>query len=286
MAEDEEGFQYPVIHKENCAHCGLCLNACPAYNARFDKAILKKPRCYSAYASDECICRQSSSGGIFSLIANYVLSKGGVVFGAVSLKIDYVKHIKVSSYDELPPVRKSKYLQSDIGLSYRDAEEELKKDKVLLYTGTPCQIAGLRSFLGRDYDTLITCDLMCMGVPSAMVFRKFLLEMRNIYKSEPTAYYRDKSKGWAPVVFSMEFKNRSSVSFLYENNMYNHGFKAHLFQRPTCSLCKFASIPRIGDISLGDDWDYYRRFKYQKEKLQRGVSYIPAFNPEVQHLAQ
>jgi coenzyme F420-reducing hydrogenase beta subunit len=235
---------------------------------------LEMPKAYSTYALDEEICRQSSSGGIFSVIANQILTNGGVVFGAVWDGADYVKHTKISIIEELPPLRKSKYLQSDIRLTFREAKQELNQGKQIFFVGTPCQIAGLRTFLKKDYKKLFTADLICMGVQSSVMFRRFLAEKEIEHKSKAIAYYRDKSKGWAPVVFTLDFENGQSQHFQYETNVYNHGFKARLFNRPSCDFCPFAKHPRTGDITLGDDWDYYNKYKNQPEKLQRGVSYI------------
>jgi coenzyme F420-reducing hydrogenase beta subunit len=276
MFEDKEGFRYPQIDLKKCNYCGACLAACPANKAKYDNNILEEPYTYSTYALDNEICKESSSGGIFSLLANYVLAQQGMVFGAIWGGTDYVKHTKATNTKELAPLRKSKYLQSDIGFTFREVKAELKKNKLVLYVGTPCQIAGLRTFLQKDYENLFAADLICMGVQSSTIFRRFLAEKEVEYKSKPIAYYRDKSKGWAPVVFTMDFENGQSIHFQYETNIYNHAFKQRLICRPSCDFCPFAQRPRTGDITIGDDWFYYGTHKNDTEKLQRGMSYISA----------
>ena len=286
MQEDEEGFRYPKVDYEKCVYCGNCISSCPSVNYTVNKneATGVVPKAYSTYALDEEICMQSSSGGIFSLLAGYVLSQHGVVFGAIWEGSDYVKHVKASTAQELSPLRKSKYLQSDIGFTFREAKKELEQGKHVLFVGTPCQIAGLRLFLKNNYDNLFLADLICMGVQSSAIFRRFLKEKEVEHGSRPLFFYRDKSQGWSPVVFSIDFENGEKIQFEFDTNIYNHGFKARLIIRPSCDFCFFAKPPRFGDITLGDDWDYRDKYKNKNEKneqhsLKRGVSYI-AINTE------
>jgi len=274
MHEDEEGFRYPQIDYEKCNSCGNCVNSCPSVNyiTKDDRVNSLLPVAYSTYALDEEIRKQSSSGGVFSLLANYVLSQQGVVFGAVWEGIDYVKHIKAASIEELPPLRTSKYLQSDVGFTFRETKRELEQNKLVLFAGTPCQIAGLKTYLKKEYIKLITCDLVCHGVPSAKIFRKFLEEMNFLYNSKPVAYYRDGSKGKLPSLFTMDFENGQSITLHIQGNIFNHGFTANLFQRQPCVSCNFAKIPRIADITLGDDVRTNRRT--DKKLREEGLSFI------------
>ena len=182
MIENEEGFFFPHIDKEKCINCGLCIKACPQFS-KINSELENYPKVFSLYNKNKNIQRNSSSGGVFFELADYVLRQNGVVFGAAYNTSFKVIHIMVENKDDLKKLNKSKYLQSDVNFSYRKVEELLKKDRLVLYSGTPCQIMGLKKYLIKDYDKLLTCDIICHGVPSYKAFNRYLQYLYRKFKS-------------------------------------------------------------------------------------------------------
>lgn len=181
MISDTEGFWYPQIDEEECINCGLCERVCPIITPiKFEDPF--SPMAYACYNRDEKVRLASSSGGIFTLIAEAVLKQGGVVFGAGFDEDFNVCHQCVERVEDLDKLRMSKYVQSKIGETYREAENFLKENRLVLFTGTPCQIGGLKAYLGKSYDNLITQDIICHGVPSPMVWEDYLA-----FRKNPTA---------------------------------------------------------------------------------------------------
>jgi coenzyme F420-reducing hydrogenase beta subunit len=174
MLEDREGFLYPEVDSERCCDCGLCGKVCPVINRR---EAGKPLYVYAAKNRDEKIRRQSSSGGIFTLLAEKVLDENGVIFGARFDGKWEVTHGYIEEKEELGFFRGSKYVQSRTGESYLQAQEFLEKGRKVLFSGTPCQISGLRLFLGKEYDNLLTVDVVCHGVPSPLVWRMYLNQL-------------------------------------------------------------------------------------------------------------
>lgn len=299
MQEDERGFSHPVINPNLCVGCGLCYDRCPVNN-EIKQTGSFEPVSYSLSASPE-ICLRSTSGGAFSLLANQVLSEHGVVFGARSNGLEDVWHDEAETIEGLDSLRRSKYFQSNIGFTYRKIKQHLKNERKVLFVGTPCQVAGLKSFLGKDYEKLITCDLICHGVPSKAVFRRFVKEVEELKNAKLKRYYRDSAQ-WAPSIFACEYvsKNedaRSSKAHQqtsgkpvdlnemsekkewkevepYDKDWFNQLFHSNLIQRKSCRHCRFCHIPRVGEITLGDDWRYYNKHINEPDKLRLGRSYV------------
>ncbi len=170
MKADSEGFLVPHVNIEKCVNCGLCLNRCPQNN---DVSLSLPLECYGAKHKDAEIIKQSSSGGIFTLLSEEVLKRGGVVFGCVFEKNASNRlaaiHTVAHNQNELAGMRGSKYVQSDTALTYSEAQSYLEQDKWVLYTGTPCEIAGLKAFVNKEYETLLTCDIICHGVSKSSI---------------------------------------------------------------------------------------------------------------------
>lgn len=247
METNSEGFLYPVIDKEKCISCGLCKEKCP--QLKTTKLNYSLP--YITCAEDK-IRKESSSGGMFTVLAEYILSQKGYVCGAAWE--DYqVKHIIVDKKRDLRLLRKSKYLQSDINQVYKELEKLLKDNKYVLFSGCPCQVDGLLTFLGdKEYPNLLTVDLVCHGVPSPTLFRKYLME-----KSKGNAIkeinFRNKEKGWGThmeIVYSDGSRYFNSCS----RDEWYLGFLNGIITRESCSRCQYANIDRIGDITIGDFW--------------------------------
>lgn len=253
MTIDSEGFWYPQIHTEDCINCGLCQKVCSSMMPLTNNTQWEEVIAYAAKNKDEEIRKDSSSGGVFTEIAKYVIAHGGVVFGAAFDEDFNVKHTYVDSVEELHRFRGSKYVQSAIGNTYKQAENFLKEGRLVLFSGTPCQIAGLLAFLRNLYENLITQDLICHGVPSPKVWNIYK-DIREKEGAIKKVSFRDKTDSW---------KNYS-VSFLYQNNeidkeemsqnMYMRAFLRDLCLRTSCYACGFKTRERLSDITLADYW--------------------------------
>ena len=284
--EDEQGFRYPLVDENLCVDCGLCKKVCPVLN----QADAKKPlKVYAAQNPNEAIRLKSSSGGIFTMLAEAVIDEGGVVFGARFDKNWEVEHGYTETKEGLEAFRGSKYLQSGTENTYQQTKEFLKSGRKVLYSGTSCQIAGLKKFLRKEYDNLFTVDVVCHGAPSPLVWRTYLQDLKKYPKgtagkksvcSSPNEVsvitgisFRDKSTGWKKFGFvlkgmSATKANRntflSSVSteekhdvLLHETldkNLFMKVFLKNLCLRPSCSSCPAKSGKCGSDISLADYW--------------------------------
>ncbi|MBQ6887276.1 MAG: Coenzyme F420 hydrogenase/dehydrogenase, beta subunit C-terminal domain [Lachnospiraceae bacterium] len=246
MKHNGYGFYIPEIDYNICIDCGICDNVCPI--------IDHKPSTYAIWASDE-IRMQSSSGGFFSVIAEYVLNNGGVVFGAAWTTSIFVKHTFIESISDLDILRRSKYVQSEIGDSYKKVEYFLKEGRQVLFTGTPCQISGLYSMLGKNANTslLITLDFVCYYNPSIFVLRKYLHDNYGI-ENIASVNFRTKKFGWISAVMEITLKNGEHIDINDMNDPFFLGYFNGYYAREACLKCKFASFPHKSDFTMGDFW--------------------------------
>lgn len=253
MCSDSEGFMYPKVDTEKCIGCSLCERKCPILS---QKKSSNKAYAYVISNKDEDVRMHSSSGGIFTALAKYTIKRSGVVFGAAfDADFHLVRHICVDNADDLKLLRGSKYVQSCIGESYKNAQEFLKKGVLCFFTGTPCQIEGLKSFLGRDWDNLICADIICHGVPSPKVWDKYAEELEKRFSSDIVSVdFRNKITGWKRSSVSIKFGNKSCIESLQSDNYYMSVFKSNIALRPSCYNCKFKNVAHISDLTLGDFW--------------------------------
>lgn len=253
MQADKEGFLYPTINKELCTNCGLCKKTCPIINRKIDEKVV--PKAFACFNKDDSARLKSSSGGIFPLLAEYVLEKGGVVFGAGFNSELEVVHQYVEKIEDLDVLRMSKYVQSRIGETYKQAQEFLKAGRQVLFTGTPCQIEGLNAYLKKDYDNLLTQDLICHGVPSPAILKEYLKYRQAEANAEiKNVEFRSKYRGWHKLSFVINFKNGVSSKTSAINDRYMNMFLFNKNLRPSCHDCKFKKISRVSDITLADFW--------------------------------
>lgn len=269
MKEDDEGFLYPFIDKIKCTNCGLCKKACPSLNkSETYNNNGKNPDCYAVMADDE-IRLKSSSGGAFTLIADYILDNGGYVCGVVWDKNGKAIHKITNDKKEYEKMRKSKYVQSDPLNVYSEIKKHLKENKLVLFTGTPCQVAALNVFLGKNYDNLYTVDLICHGVPSPKVWKQYLKE--TIDNEEfIDADFRDKEAGWTVYLTTTTATNTYKCDM--KNDYYLKAFLNNMCLRPSCGICPFTSTQRESDITIGDFWAIERFDKKLNDK--KGTSVI------------
>ncbi len=253
MKEDAEGFLYPEIDPKTCTQCGLCEKTCPVLNDPVFSKI-SEPGIYACWSHDEDVRGKSSSGGVFSLLAKRVLEKGGVVFGAAFDSNYRVHHTYIENYSEIDRLRRSKYVQSDTEKSFKEAEAFLKAGRAVLYVGTPCQVAGLQSYLRKPYENLVTCSFVCYGVPSPKVWKSYL-NYRTPNKKIKAISFRDKeNSGWRNYTMRMDYDDGSSYRKLANQDAYFIGFGRNLFSRPSCFDCRFRYQNTKSDITLADFW--------------------------------
>lgn len=275
MLEDKEGFLYPVVREDICVHCGLCLSVCPFHNQEEAREPIKA---FSAFANDEKIRKDSSSGGIFSLIAKQVIDAGGVVYGASFDKDWNVHHECVENESDLWKLRGSKYAQSNVGESFKLAHDQLRDGRNVLFSGTPCQIAALRHFLGKEYPGLLTVDLVCHGVPSPGVWRWYLENVKkDILPLVSSINFRNKDYGWRK--FSIAFDLiQSDVSvrqhFYHRDEPYMKAFLSNLNLRPSCSSCRVKAGRSHSDLTLADFWNVDK--VVEKVDDDKGISLVLA----------
>lgn len=247
---DREGFQNPVVSNDLCINCGLCETVCPVLSP-YDKRTPITD--YAAFSNDEAIRNQSSSGGVFSLLAEYVLAQNGVVFGTAFDKDFSVRLISVDNKDDLASLRGSKYLQSDTGNTFYQCKEFLEANRFVLYSGTPCQISGLKHFLKKEYDNLIAIDIICHGVPSPGVWKQYIKGKRTRLSNISRISFRDKYNGWHKYNLAF-FEGQKCERVFYQEDPYMQLFLRNVTLRPSCYNCPTKEGRSGSDITLGDFW--------------------------------
>jgi coenzyme F420-reducing hydrogenase beta subunit len=257
MQSDKEGFAYPVVDTKQCTNCGLCEKVCPVINQHPERQPIAT---YAATNSNETVREQSSSGGIFTLLAEETINKGGIVFGAAFNEKWAVEHAFADKIDDIKKFRGSKYVQSNIGNSYAAAEKILKEGKEVLFSGTPCQIAGLKRFLRKEYKNLKTVDFVCHGTPCPLVWKKYLDEVCHANKigNITDIQFRNKAEGWKNYSFVIKYTNnegyKRELREKIGNNLYMKCFLSDLCLRPSCYKCPARNGKSGSDITLGDLW--------------------------------
>lgn len=249
MQADHEGFCYPVIDATRCIECKKCVGVCPSVK---NLPLTLPKKCLAAQSKDDALRQSSSSGGLFSLLAERTIEKNGIVFGAAFQDAQTLCHIGIENSAELSRLRGSKYLQSRTEESYRKVLEALKSDRYVFFVGTACQISGLRRFLGREYEKLLCADVVCHGVPSPLVWKKRLRELQTDTKQVQSVDFRDKKTGWRTYSVTYQFTDGSVLSIPSGSEPYMKGFIADLYLRPSCTDCSYKHCG--SDLTLGDCW--------------------------------
>lgn len=250
MTENREGFLKPSVNFDSCINCGICVKKCIDINPSYNNNAL--PECYAMMANDD-VRKISSSGGMFTVAAEYILDKGGYVCGA-GYKDDFtVEHIIINNKNDLSLLRGSKYMQSHIGNIYSDIKELLENDKYVLFTGMPCQVAGLYSYLGKDYEKLYSIDLLCHGITSSKVFEKYHTEILAGKKLTRLEFKEKEPWGWHAGI-NAYFEDGTKYQKPLESDLYFIAYLKSISKNTTCGVCKMNKLPRQGDLSIGDFW--------------------------------
>ena len=254
--EDIEGFFYPIVDEDKCIDCGLCAKKCPALNVNLKE---KTDNAYSAYASDKYYKDTGSSGGVFSVLASYVINYGGVVYGAAFNDRLILSHRRIVEIDDLRPLCKSKYLQSDCSGIYSNVKKDLQDGSLVLFVGTPCQCQALQNYVGDNLrKNLLVVDFVCHGVPNQKLFDENLKWNDKKFGKVSSVEFRYKgSKVQHPqtlkLVYEKKGKNKAILRIHYEDPFY-FGFQKHITLRPSCYQCQWAKPERCSDITLADFW--------------------------------
>ena len=249
MVADENGFQYPFVDPEKCVDCGLCDKVCP-----FDKTSTEasKRSAYAVKHKDRSVLEESTSGGIFTAVSDYVLAQGGVVYGAALDENIVVRHIRATTAEERDRMRGSKYVQSDLGDAFLQVKNDLAEGKTVLFTGTPCQVAGLRSCLKNKCDGLICLDLICHGVPSPVIYKEHIDLLSKKLRTRITDYkFRPKKWGWH-IHREMACGEKKSYHSTPYTDLWRTLYYSRLVTRPSCNNCPYSNLNRVGDITIGD----------------------------------
>lgn len=253
MVADSSGFEYPQIDKTLCIDCGLCKSVCAFQNGYKKGEAVKTV--FAAKNNSSEIRANSSSGGVFSQLAKHFIDNGGVVYGAAFDNDLVVRHICVDESKELKKLRSSKYVQSKLDFTFKEIKQKLDKGQSVLFSGTGCQVGALKGYLKKDYDNLLTVDIVCHGTPSPKLFADYKAFMEKKYGSKAVAFnFRAKKIYGETQDMAISFENGKIYSEFPAIDVYKSLFSRNLSLRPSCFECKYTNINRPSDITLGDFW--------------------------------
>ena len=258
METDAHGFLHPIIDDSLCIQCRKCRRVCPPINV-VSETTHRPIAVYAVQHRSKNVLENSTSGGVFTAISDVILAEGGVVYGAVHDKVIYTRHSRAVNALERDQMCGAKYVQSEIGQMYREVLRDLKAGKKVLFTGTPCQVDGLRHFLSDENTTenLVLVDLVCAGVPSPMIFRDYIRYYeRKKGKKISEHYHRSKKKGWGPHVEVTQFQDGTQDWHSAISQGWANSFHSGYYNRQCCYTCPYLSENRTSDITIGDFWGY------------------------------
>lgn len=276
---DDEGFWYPQTDHKACIRCGRCVKLCPslAFSAKAEGENSGRPApdVFAAWNRDTDVRIRSTSGGIYYALAETMLEQGGCLAGCVySRDFRGAYHIIGESRDDLEQIMGSKYFQSDTAGIYKKVQKKLQEGRSVLFCGAPCQSAALKSYLGREYNGLVTVDFICRGINSPKAYRRYLEGCEKKYHSGATqVHFKNKKDGWTSLGTYIRFENGRTYRRNRVNDPWVNGFvRGNLFMRPCCSVCRYKNLPRVSDLSVGDFWG----IKGSPEDMFQGISLVMA----------
>ncbi len=263
--KDTLGFDFPTINESLCVDCKLCQTVCPALHPIHGNIPLKV---FVANSADHELQRSCSSGGIVSLVAQYIIEKNGVVYGCTGENSSHIQHIRIDNNSEIDRIKGSKYVKSDIGLIYKAVKKDLLTGNLVLFVGTPCQVAGIKGFLRKPYDNLYTIDFVCHGVPSQQILNEALRSLDIVPSSRYGVSFRCKSKKYSST-YSLIIRDNQAVkgrkkiiyALKFPEDLYITGFLQGLYYRNSCYQCQYACPKRVSEFTTGDFHDKDNKYK-------------------------
>ena len=267
MEADGEGILYPQVDESNCINCGKCEKACPVLSFQMPETD-GFPLAYAACNQDDAVLASSSSGGVFSVLAEQTIRSGGAVYGAAFREDFSVAHSRCETMDGIAAFRGSKYVQSDCSNVFTSAKKDLEAGRPVLFSGSPCQIAGFRQYLGKDYENLLLVDTTCHSVPSPKAWMRYLAELEsNLGSKICSVNFRDKRTGWEKYQMCIQLDDGRELLYPRSQNPYMEAFLRGLISRRSCAHCPFKGQNRASDITLSDFWGVQTAFPeaYRKE---------------------
>lgn len=250
-----DGVGYPSINRDLCIECGLCSQICHMNLKNDDNNF--EPIFIACKYNEPEVVKRSSSGGAFYALAKYIVTNGGVVYGAAWNTEMEVQHIEVDAVEKLSLLHGSKYVESDLSIVFQNIKKRLRENRWVLFSGTPCHVASLYTYLRKDYDKLITCDLICHGLPQRSVWKKYVNEMQKAVDSKVIyAEFKNKTEGWRKPHLVLYFENGERISDFIWNTVYGKLYHGRYSVLESCNSCKYAKMPRYSDITIGDFWGY------------------------------
>ena len=269
LETDDAGFKYPTVDKDKCINCNLCDKACPILSNKSNSNQSKKV--FAVQSCDNAVLEKSSSGGAFYLLASEIVKKGGYVCGVEISNDNKVRHSIVDNLKDLDKFLGSKYVQSDIGNTYLEVKKLLDNGAQVLFSGTPCQVNGLKIFLNKEYENLLTVDLICHGVPSPYVWEKYLEFQEKKHGSKIVSVkFREKRINWINSGIELKFSNGDTYFEVMKNDAFFLHFLKNFCLRESCYACEFKGDNRFSDITIGDFWGVDRL--YPELYNDKGVS--------------
>lgn len=277
MKEDDKGFVYPVVDSGLCIDCGLCKKVC------FFQGIVEKQKpieCFAYYNENEKYRLKSASSGAFESLCRAFIGneKYFYIVGCTLSESLTVKHSIIDSFDDIDIFKKSKYLQSDINNTFGNIEDMLAKGGSVVFSGTPCQVQGLKQYLRKDYDNLFLVDFVCHGVPSQYIFNSYLAFLEKKHRSKVIMYeFRNKKKineKWSNLGVKYKLANGKTMEIESADDLYMRGFLSGLYNRDCCYECEFAQTDRVSDITIGDFWGIGQVYPQLSETITNGTSLI------------
>lgn len=269
---DNEGFWYPKVDSQKCVECSLCVKRCPILKETVNETAFS-PDVYCAWIEDEDIRLKSTSGGMYYALAETMLNQGGYISGCVFTE-DWksAKHIVGNTKEDLEKIFRSKYFQSDTAGIYGKIKELLERGEKVLFSGSPCQNAALREYLGQGYENLVQCDFVCRGINSPKAHQAHVRELEKRYGSEVSFFnFKNKSAGWTSLGLLVKFKNGQEDFTDRHTSPWTEGYiVSNLYMRPSCEHCRFKKIPRVSDISFADFWG----LDGGPENMRKGMSLV------------
>ena len=266
---DDEGFMYPKVDVSMCINCDHCVRICPFTHP--DEVKSKPLLCYAAWNIDDNIRGKSATAGVFYTLAAKFINNGGIVYGAAYNDDMTLSHIRIDDLEGLKKLRGSKYLQSDFSKVYRMAKVDLDAEKKVMISGTGCQTAGIRAAL--KCDNLILIDILCLGIPSPLVFKKYIESVEDKHgKKIKNINFRDKTTGWRRYSQTIIFEDDTKITCTNDKSPYMRGFLDKIYMRPSCARCPFCDTRRCGDITIGDFWGIEN--SYPELDDEKGVSLV------------